>query len=142
MSLEVTTILVVDDESAVLETVRDGLTGHGYEVLTAVKGEAALQIAKTHHGPIAVVLVDAVMPGGFNGPEVVERIHVIRPDTKALFMSGFSNEIVMIHGIKEGDPFIIKPFSFETLRRKIHELLEVRPSRPSPFARPQQTPGR
>jgi two-component system cell cycle sensor histidine kinase/response regulator CckA len=135
---EVTTILVVDDESVVLETVRDGLKSHGYKVLTAANAEAALQIAETHQGPITVLLVDVVMPG-LNGPEVAERVHAIRPDTKVLFMSGFSNEIVMVHGIKEGDPFIIKPFSFETLRRKIHELLAVRPS---PFARPPQTPDR
>ena len=136
VSPEKTTILVVDDESVVLETVRDGLNAHGYAVLTAVNGQAALEIAQNHPGPIMVLLVDVVMPG-LSGPEVVERIQAIRPDTKVLFMSGFSNEIVLVHGIKEGDPFVIKPFSFETLRRKIQELIEVRPS---PFARPPHTP--
>jgi two-component system, cell cycle sensor histidine kinase and response regulator CckA len=134
----VITILVVDDDSAVLETVRDGLTSFGYEVLAAEGGDAALQIAaEAQHGSITVLLVDVVMPG-LNGPEVAERVHAIHPDTKTLFMSGFSNEIVIVHGIKQGDPFIIKPFSLETLQRKIQELLEVRPS---PFSRPPPAPG-
>jgi hypothetical protein len=53
-------------------------------------------------------------------------------------MSGFSNEVVIVHGIRQGDPIIIKPFSFATLTRKLQELLEVRPS---PFSRPPQPPG-
>ena len=61
------TILVVDDEPVVLETVRDGLTAHGYQVLSAGGGEEALQIAQAHQGEIALALVDVVMPG-MGGP--------------------------------------------------------------------------
>jgi CheY-like chemotaxis protein len=71
------TILVVDDELAVLATVRDGLTAHGYEVLTASGGADALQVAQAHDGAISVVLVDVVMPG-MNGPEVVQQLHQTR----------------------------------------------------------------
>jgi len=137
MSVDQATILVVDDEPAVLEAVRDGLAGQGYDVLTAESGEQAFQAADTHAKPIAVLLVDVVMPT-MNGPEVAERMRSARPELKVVFMSGFSRDIVIVHGIKEGEPFVIKPFSLETLRRKIREVLEEPPSRPSLFARPSE----
>jgi len=65
------TILVVDDEPTVLDTVRDGLTAHGYQVLKASGGEEALQVVQGHQGAIALALVDVVMPG-MSGPEVVQ----------------------------------------------------------------------
>ena len=129
------TILVVDDEPAVLETVRDGLAAHGYQVLTAGGGDEALQIAQTHQGPIALALVDVVMPG-MSGPEVVQRLHAARPELKVLFMSGFSTEVVVVHGLDTGDPILVKPFSLDTLGRKVREILDYR----SPFARPPQPP--
>ncbi len=129
------TILVVDDEPVVLETVRDGLTAHGYQVLTAGGGEEALQTAERHQGAIALALVDVVMPG-MSGPEVAQRLHASRPDLKILFMSGFSTEVVVVHGMNAGDPLLVKPFSLDTLGRKVHEILDYR----SPFARPPQPP--
>ena len=133
----VTTVLVVDDEPTVLSTVRDGLAAHGYRVLEALDGETALGIAGSHQGPIALLLVDVVMPG-LSGPEVATRLHAIRPDTKVLFMSGFSTEVTVVHGVSAGDPLLVKPFSLDTLGRKVKELVEHR----SPFSRPPQPPGR
>jgi len=130
-----TTILVVDDEPAVLETVRDGLAAHGYQVLTAGGGDEAMQVAQAHQGPIALALVDVVMPG-MSGPEVVQRLHATRPELKVLFMSGFSTEVVVVHGLDTGDPILVKPFSLDTLGRKVREILDYR----SPFARPPQPP--
>ena len=129
------TILVVDDEPTVLETVRDGLTAHGYQVLTAGSGEEALQVAQAHQGVIALALVDVVMPV-MSGPDVAQRLHQARPDLKVLFMSGFSTEVVVVHGITAGDPLLVKPFSLESLARKVHELVDYR----SPFSRPPQPP--
>jgi len=129
------TILVVDDEPAVLETVRDGLAAHGYQVLTAGGGDEAMQVAQAHQGPIALALVDVVMPG-MSGPEVVQRLHATRPELKVLFMSGFSTEVVVVHGLDTGDPILVKPFSLDTLGRKVREILDYR----SPFARPPQPP--
>jgi two-component system, cell cycle sensor histidine kinase and response regulator CckA len=129
------TILVVDDEPTVLETVRDGLTAHGYQVLTAASGEEALQVAQAHQGVIALALVDVVMPA-MGGPDVAHRLHQARPDLKVLFMSGFSTEVVVVHGITAGDPLLVKPFSLESLARKVHELVDYR----SPFSRPPQPP--
>jgi two-component system, cell cycle sensor histidine kinase and response regulator CckA len=135
MSPSGATILVVDDEPVVLETVRDGLTAHGYQVLTAGGGEEALQTAQAHQGAIALALVDVIMPG-MSGPEVAQRLHASRPDLKILFMSGFSTEVVVVHGLDSGDPLLVKPFSLDTLGRKVHEILDYR----SPFARPPQPP--
>ena len=81
MSPPSATILVVGDEPTVLDTVRDGLTAHGYQVLKASGGEEALQVAQTHPGAIALALVDVVMPT-MGGPEVAQRLHVVRPDLK------------------------------------------------------------
>jgi DNA-binding response OmpR family regulator len=70
------------------------------------------------------------------GPEVAQRLHASRPDLKILFMSGFSTEVVVVHGLDTGDPLLVKPFSLDTLGRKVHEILDYR----SPFARPPQPP--
>lgn len=135
MSPSGATILVVDDEPTVLDTVRDGLTAHGYQVLKASGGEEALQVVQGHQGPIALALVDVVMPT-MSGPEVAQRLHEARPDLKILFMSGFSTEVVVVHGLTVGDPLLVKPFSLESLARKVHEILDYR----SPFSRPPQPP--
>jgi DNA-binding response OmpR family regulator len=129
------TILAIDDERVVLDTVRDGLNAHGYQVLTAEGGDEALRIAETHQGAIALALIDVVMPG-MSGPEVAQRLHATRPDLKVLFMSGFSTEVVVVHGLDGGDPILVKPFSLDTLGRKVREILEYR----SPFSRPPEPP--
>ena len=60
----------------------------------------------------------------------------LAPDLKVLFMSGFSTEVVVVHGLSAGDPLLVKPFSLDTLGRKVHEILDYR----SPFSRPPQPP--
>lgn len=129
------TILVVDDEPTVLDTVRDGLTAHGYQVLRAVSGEEALQVAQNHQGAIALALIDVVMPA-MSGPELAQRLHQARPDLKVLFMSGFSTEVVVVQGVAASDPLLVKPFSLESLARKVREIVDYR----SPFSRPPQPP--
>lgn len=135
MSPDGATILVIDDERVVLDTVRDGLNAHGYQVLTAEGGDEALRIVQSHQAAIALALIDVVMPG-MSGPEVAQRLHATRPDLKILFMSGFSTEVVVVHGLDGGDPILVKPFSLDTLGRKVRELLDYR----SPFSRPPQPP--
>lgn len=83
MSVTGATVLVVDDEPAVLETVRDGLAAHGYQVLTAAGPDEAVQVAQAHTGTIALALIDVVMPG-MSGPQVAQRLHETRPDLKVL----------------------------------------------------------
>jgi DNA-binding response OmpR family regulator len=137
MSPDKTTILVVDDEPNVLLTLNDGLIAQGYDVLKATSGEEALRVARAHAGPIGLLLIDVVMPGQ-SGPQVAAALREIRPDAKLLYMSGFSNSVVVHHGLQLGDPLIVKPFTLEALGRKVQELLAYR----SPFSRPPQPPSR
>ena len=109
------TVLVVDDEPTVLDTVRDGLTAHGYQVLKAASGEEALQVAQSHQGAIALALIDVVMPT-MNGPELAHRLHQIRPDLKVLFMSGFSTEVVVVQGVTASERSALKISSARCVR--------------------------
>ena len=129
------TILVVDDDSNLLEAVREILQAHGYEVLKAISGEEALRAAQAHSGPIALLLADVVMPG-LSGPDVAHRLRSTRPDTKVLFMSGFTNDVVFSRGLDPGDPFLVKPFRPDALVRKVQDVLR------SPFARRPEPPKR
>jgi DNA-binding response OmpR family regulator len=131
------TVLIVDDEPNVLLTLNDGLVAQGYNVLKATSGEEAMRAARAHTGPIGLLLIDVAMPGQ-SGPQVAALLREIRPDAKVLYMSGFSNSVVLNHGLQLGDPLIVKPFTLEALGRKVQELLAYR----SPFSRPPQPPGR
>ncbi len=131
------TILVVDDEHNVVITMADILQANGYAVLTALSGEEALRAAEAHAGPIALLLCDVVMPV-MGGAEVAERLRATRPETRVLFVSGFSTEVVVARGIRPGDPVLVKPVNPDTLVRKVRELLDYR----SPFTRPPARPGR
>ena len=137
MSPDKATVLIVDDEPNVLLTLSDGLLAQGYNVLKAASGEEALRISRAHSGPIGLLLIDVVMPGQ-NGPEVAKLLREARPDAKLLYMSGFSNSVVVNHGLQLGDPLIVKPFTLESLGRKVQELLAYK----SPFSRPPQPPSR
>jgi CheY-like chemotaxis protein len=125
------TILLVDDDPSVLDVVRQILESLGFGVLTAASGEEALKLAQAHAGPIALLLADVVMPG-LSGPETAARLGVSRPETRVLYMSGFTTQVVQARGLRDGDPLIVKPFGAEKLAQKIKDVLEYR----SPFARP------
>ena len=133
------TILVVDDEADVCELARDCLVAAGYRVLEARDGEEALRIAEGHTEPIHLLLTDVMMPR-LNGVELAGRLTRQRPDTKVLYMSGFAVVGAQIEqlsgpGLQPGDPILPKPFSPETLTRKVREVLDrPAPSR-SPFSR-------
>jgi two-component system cell cycle sensor histidine kinase/response regulator CckA len=131
------TILVVDDEPSVLDTMAAILEAHGYAVLKAAGGEEAIRVAKAHAQPIALLLADVVMPG-LSGPEVAEQLRASRPQIRALYMSGFTTEVVVARGVRPGDPVLVKPIGSERLVGKIREMLEYR----SPFARRPDQPGR
>jgi two-component system cell cycle sensor histidine kinase/response regulator CckA len=117
------TILVVEDEPAMLEVTRRILDSHGYTVLTAGDGPTALQIAEEHDGPIDVLLSDVVMPHML-GKEVAERISGLRPGIRVLFMSGYAQSVVPGHDVVD------KPFTEAILLTRIRELLGVSPSAP------------
>jgi two-component system cell cycle sensor histidine kinase/response regulator CckA len=126
------TILVADDAPDVLFLARDILQARGYTVLTANDGEEALRLAEGYAGPIHALLADVVMPG-LTGPELAERLKSTRRETKVVFMSGYTTEVIGQYGILHSSaPFLGKPFSPDLLVRKVREALDYR----SPFARP------
>ncbi|MDO8476445.1 MAG: response regulator [Candidatus Rokubacteria bacterium] len=126
------TILVADDAPDILALARDILEARGYTVLTAADGEEALRLAEGYAGPIHALLADVVMPG-LTGPELAERLTRTRHETKVVFMSGYTTEVMDQYGLlHSGAPFIGKPFTPDLLVRKVREALDYR----SPFARP------
>ena len=117
------TILLVEDEEAVRELARDILEANGYAVLEARHGDEALAICERHSEPIHLMLTDVVMPG-MNGRELAERLARLRPETKVLYMSGYTDNAIVLHGVLNGRAvFLQKPFSPDALARKVREVL-------------------
>jgi nitrogen-specific signal transduction histidine kinase/CheY-like chemotaxis protein len=123
------TILLVEDDDRVRVLVSNALRKHGYTVLLASQGDQALEIAARHHGRIHLLLTDVVMPG-ISGRVLSERLMVTRPDTRVLYMSGYSDDAILRHGVKSaGTHFIQKPFSVESLAEKVRDTLAAAVSR-------------
>jgi CheY-like chemotaxis protein len=117
------TILLVEDEPAILSLGRAMLEKLGYRVLTASMPEQALMAAKTHRGRIDLLITDVIMPS-MNGRDLAEQLRVIFPDLKILFMSGYTADAIAHHGVlEEGVQFIQKPFSRKALALKVAEAL-------------------
>jgi two-component system, cell cycle sensor histidine kinase and response regulator CckA len=118
------TILVAEDEQAVRELVRSMMAGAGYQVLVAGSGQEALAIAAEHAGPIQLLLTDVVMPG-MNGRELAEHLAAVRPDTRILFMTGYTDDAVVQHGVLGGAIALLpKPFSRQELLKAIRDVLD------------------
>ena len=119
------TILLVEDEKGVRELAREYLTSTGYTVIEAEDGHTALELAAMHVGPVHLLLTDVVMPG-ISGRELAERVGQIRPGIKILYMSGYTDQAVVHHGILENDAVLLqKPFTLTTLAAKLREILAV-----------------
>jgi PAS domain S-box-containing protein len=121
----VETVLLVEDEEVVREMAREILEECGYQVLQAKDGDEALALAGQHDGEIHLMLTDVVMPR-MSGRELAERLTPLRPDLKVLYMSGYTDDAIVQHGVLEqGTAFIGKPFSMEALARKVRETLDA-----------------
>ncbi len=119
------TILAVEDDPSLRRLVRHVLEAGGYQVIMAEHGEEALRVCAGHADPIHLVLTDVVLPG-ISGPDLAERLKVLRPGLKILFTSGYTDDAVIRHGrLERGTAFVQKPASSSTLLRKIGELLDV-----------------
>ena len=119
------TILVVEDEESVRGLVVRTLASYGYSVVAATNGQDALRVATAHAGPIDLVLTDIVMPA-IGGPELVRRLRPTLPQARTLFMSGYTDDAVMRHGVLESDvAFIQKPYTPAELARKVREVLDM-----------------
>jgi DNA-binding NtrC family response regulator len=103
-------VLVVDDEDTVLGIAKLMLERQGYEVLTAIDGEAALRIFKANAGKIVLAIVDLTMPR-MGGGELIHALHEIRPDLRVVLSSGYNEQeaIAQSHGEKMAG-FIQKPY--------------------------------
>ncbi len=125
------TVLVAEDEPGVRSLVRDSLRSRGYAVLEAGNGTEALALAERHSGPIHLLLTDVIMPQ-MNGRELSERLKARRPGLKVLFMSGYTDDAVLRHGVVTEDlPFIQKPFTPSALAGKLRTVLDVRDAKPA-----------
>ncbi len=117
------TVLVVEDEAMVRQFVCDVLEEHGYKVLSALDGCEALEIARRHEGRIDLLITDVVMPQ-MNGQELADAISEFRPETKVLFVSGYSDNELGKNGLL--DPrieLLQKPFTPQALARKIRRAI-------------------
>jgi len=118
------TLVVVEDEEA-LRVLAASLLGRlGYTVLTFGSGAEALAGVSTSPRPIHLLLTDVVL-GGMSGRVLAERLREIRPELKVLFMSGYTEDVVLRHGVLAGEmAFVAKPFSMETLAKRVREVLD------------------
>jgi PAS domain S-box-containing protein len=132
------TILLVEDEANLRYLARQFLEKQGYHVIEAADGAVAIQVAVAHDGVIHLLLTDVIMPG-MNGREVARRISEIRPNTKVLYMSGYTENVIGHNGtLDAGVRLLQKPFTLRDLKNKVREVLDSTPI-PREVAMPVQT---
>jgi CheY-like chemotaxis protein len=120
------TILLVEDESAVRAFSRQALRSWGYKILEAGDGLEALRLAQQYQDAIHLLLTDVVMPN-LGGHQLAERLLPLHPESKVLYLSGFTDDAIVRHGILESHvQFLQKPFSLVALAHKVREVLDAR----------------
>jgi len=116
------TILLVEDEVALREVTSEYLRSKGYAVVDAGDGVAALQLCKSHTGPIDLLITDVVMPGS-SGPSVAKAVLEARPGLRTIFMSGYTDRTLIPELLGPNAAFLQKPVSLDALARKVHSML-------------------
>lgn len=119
---EGTTILLAEDDKLMRRLTRKMLEEHGYKVLEAEDGQAALQVIGADHTTVDLVLTDVVMKG-MSGPEMVLRLMDSRPEIKVVYMSGYTGELVGDQALSGGIPLLEKPFTRGSLLKTIDRVL-------------------
>lgn len=126
MSSDSATVLVVEDDLTVRNLVVRILMGQGYHVIKSDNSEDAISKAKANNKPIHILLTDVIMPG-MKGPEVYEKIRKYHPETKVLYMSGYTNSEIVLSGVlMEGVQFIQKPFTAKGLLEKLQQVIHYK----------------
>ncbi|HEY2253927.1 MAG TPA: ATP-binding protein, partial [Planctomycetaceae bacterium] len=119
------TVLLVEDEEGVRILARKALEKYGYTVIEAPHPDAALRLVAEATGPIHILVTDVVMPN-MSGRQLAERLQPERPDMRVLYISGYTDDAVVRHGILEATmPFLSKPFTPDALVRKIRNVLDA-----------------
>jgi CheY-like chemotaxis protein len=119
------TILLVEDDPAVRNLVTSMLESQGYQVLVSQDPGDVAAICEKHTGHIHLLLTDLILPG-ISGRDIAKHVGKLRPDTKVLFMSGYTDDaLIHSHGFDERFAFLQKPFSSGTLGAKIREVLDA-----------------
>ncbi len=119
------TILLAEDSPIVSDLAVGALREAGYTVLAAANGVRALALAQSQIGPIHLLVADAVMPE-MGGAALAEELAKVRPDTRVIFMSGYTEDTVSQHGVPENAPhFLAKPFMTDDLLRLVREVLDA-----------------
>jgi PAS domain S-box-containing protein len=118
------TVLLVEDEPAILRMTRMMLERQGYTVISAATPKQALELAKNQSGPIDLLMSDVVMPE-MNGRDLAAKITSLYPDIRLLFMSGYTANVIAHQGILDkGVAFIQKPFSMAELSEKVRAVID------------------
>ena len=118
------TILLVEDNAGLRKLATRVLAPAGYTVLGAASGEEALRVLERQEGPVHLLLSDVVMPG-MSGRDLAEQLAQTRPEMKVLFMSGYTDDTVVQHGVLNAQvAFLSKPFTAAALLRKVREVLD------------------
>ena len=118
------TILLVEDNEQLRELAQIALATNGYQVLAAERAESVTSVCEQHPGPIHLLITDVVMPG-IGGYELAALVVARRPGLKVLYMSGYSNDAIVNHGVlAAGTFFLQKPFTLAALATKVREVLD------------------
>jgi PAS domain S-box-containing protein len=122
------TVLLVEDEATVRSVAREVFQMAGYTVLEAATGEEALERVGRHSGVIHLLVTDVVMPG-MNGRELADRLAVDHPALEVLYLSGYTDDAIARHGVlRAGVELLHKPFTPDTLARRVREVLDKKAS--------------
>lgn len=118
------TILLVEDEELVRTLAREILETNGYEVVSAENGVEALRVCAGYEGHIDLLITDVVMPQ-MGGRELAERLGELRPNTKVLYMSGYTDDAIVMHGVLDDKmAFIQKPFSLDLFALTVRDMFD------------------
>ena len=119
------TVLIVEDDDSLRKLLQNTLQQYGYKVLEAENGEGALKVSEAYVGSIDLLITDVVMPK-LGGKETAERLQSLHPRMKVLYMSGYTDNAIVHHGVLgTGLNFLQKPFSPEALLRKVREIMDI-----------------